>query len=127
MGISLCLNLEKMLLKKIFRKCFEEIHMILLSIFILIGFLSFTIIFHEIYHLHNSGDATGICLGKCYIYNETFAPAGVHWIFNSEEEYDILQKNMKNGEERNAWIFGFSVTTLLFVLYFISKKVYDRN
>ena len=107
---------------KIFRKFLEEINSILLSIFILIGFLSLAIIFHEIYHLHNSGNATGICFGKCYLNNTDFAPAGVHWILNNKEEYDSLQENMEDGEERNAWIFGFSITILLFILYFVSKR-----
>ena len=78
------------------------------------GILFLIILLHEVYHLHLDGNPTGLCLGKCYVDNQTFAPAAITW------EPEVYRTN---NEETNAWIFSFSIVVSLLIFL----RLLDNN
>ena len=94
-------------------------------LFIFLGFLSTTIILHETYHLLDlEGNPTGICLGYCYVGSNLgeYAPAGIYWK-QTPEEYQLDPK----GNESEAWIFGITISMILFGIWFYGTNKNERK
>ena len=104
---------------------YKIISTIIFVFFMLMGVLSSIILFHELYHLHLSGEVVGVCIGFCDVQGQ-IAPAYLNWQVPTNDINNIILNNelVKEpvNEERNAWIFGLGITSILFLSLFLTWR-----
>jgi|GEM_PF-6484564 len=92
----------------------------LIVMLVVCGLFGFLILSHEGYHyITVSGDAEGICFGKCASTNGAMMISGVY--------FDKINTGKTNLEanERNAWVFSLLLTSLIGSFTFYSFIRYD--